>query len=357
MNKKLCFLTLLAILFPFSSVAYGQEKKPATFEEMIQIFEQKAAEQDLSTLRPIAVPSEKFDFKTKKNNFRILEVSSKLLEGNKLEVTVDYYITNNKYADITGVIKGLPAQNLSSSKPELNSDSNEIKFTSEHCHILPVYRNAADDFGGGSFTSIIDLDSEAFKKLKGKQLKSHLIAVYFIDEHHAHFNQDIIMQNQLIEVPVNGSIVVDPEKDIYSRNPNSYPIKYQAMPMAEVIKPLPPSPSSESNTTSDRVYEDDVDTPPQFPGGEVALMKWINDNLRYPELAMKNGTMGRVIVSFIVEKDGSISDVKVARRVDEELDTEAVRLVKCMPKWLPGKVGGNAVRVAFNLPVSFKLNF
>ena len=114
--------------------------------------------------------------------------------------------------------------------------------------------------------------------------------------------------------------------------------------------PKPPEPPKEDN----KVFEA-VEQPPAFPGGEAALMKWLSSNIRYPESAQQNGTQGRVIIRFVVEKDGSISDVKVAKGVDKELDNEAVRVVKRMPKWQPGKNNGQAVRTAFNLPVTFKL--
>ena len=95
---------------------------------------------------------------------------------------------------------------------------------------------------------------------------------------------------------------------------------------------------------------------PTFPGGDAALMKYLSENVKYPALAIKAQEQGRVVVSFTVEKDGAISDVKVARTVTPSLDAEAVRVVKAMPKWTPGKQGGQLVRVRYNVPVSFKLN-
>ena len=98
-----------------------------------------------------------------------------------------------------------------------------------------------------------------------------------------------------------------------------------------------------------------VEQPAEFPGGQAALMKWLSQNIRYPEAAQQNDIQGRVIVKFVVEKDGSISQVTVARGVDKDLDREALRVVKKMPKWQPGKNNGVAVRSYFNLPVTFKL--
>ena len=84
-------------------------------------------------------------------------------------------------------------------------------------------------------------------------------------------------------------------------------------------------------------------------------MRWLNNNMRYPEAAQQNDIQGRVIVNFVVEKDGSIANVKIAKGVDKDLDREALRVVKKMPKWQPGKNNGVAVRSYFNLPVTFRL--
>ncbi len=93
----------------------------------------------------------------------------------------------------------------------------------------------------------------------------------------------------------------------------------------------------------------------EFPGGQAALMKWLSQNIRYPEAAQQNDIQGRVIVKFVVEKDGSIGQVSIVKGVDKDLDREAIRVVKKMPKWQPGKNNGVAVRSYFNLPVTFKL--
>ena len=100
---------------------------------------------------------------------------------------------------------------------------------------------------------------------------------------------------------------------------------------------------------------DVVEQMPSFPGGPSALMKYLSENVKYPVVAQENGVQGRVVVSFVVEKDGHITDVKVVRSVDPSLDKEAARVVKSMPSWIPGKQNGSAVRVKYNVPVSFKL--
>lgn len=106
---------------------------------------------------------------------------------------------------------------------------------------------------------------------------------------------------------------------------------------------------------STRVY-DVVEQMPSFPGGISGLRTYLNQNIRYPAEAQENCVQGRVVVSFVVEKDGHISDVTVLRSVDPSLDKEAVRVIRNMPRWSPGKQGGEPVRVRYNVPVSFRLN-
>lgn len=100
---------------------------------------------------------------------------------------------------------------------------------------------------------------------------------------------------------------------------------------------------------------DVVEQMPSFPGGPSALMEWLSNNVKYPVVAQENGVQGRVVVSFVVERDGSITDVNILRGVDPSLDREAMRVVKSMPKWTPGKQNGSAVRVKYQVPVSFRL--
>jgi protein TonB len=100
---------------------------------------------------------------------------------------------------------------------------------------------------------------------------------------------------------------------------------------------------------------DVVEQMPEFPGGQAALLKWISDNIKYPAIAEENGIQGRVVCTFVVERDGSVTDVQVARSIDPSLDKEAVRVLKKMPKWIPGKQNGSAVRVKYTVPVTFRL--
>ena len=98
-----------------------------------------------------------------------------------------------------------------------------------------------------------------------------------------------------------------------------------------------------------------VEQMPSFPGGEAALMQYLSKNIKYPPFAEENNIQGRVICTFVVERDGSVSDIRIARGVDPSLDKEAVRVVSAMPRWIPGRQNGQNVRVKYTLPVTFRL--
>ena len=136
-----------------------------------------------------------------------------------------------------------------------------------------------------------------------------------------------------------------------SSRPNKTTQNGQNAPEPVKSKPLNiPQP-----VNSNRVY-DVVEQMPSFPGGISGLRTYLNQNIRYPAEAQENCVQGRVVVSFVVGKDGHISDVTVLRSVDPSLDKEAIRVVRNMPRWTPGKQGGEPVRVRYNVPVSFRLN-
>ena len=107
-------------------------------------------------------------------------------------------------------------------------------------------------------------------------------------------------------------------------------------------------------TSNDKVFEK-VEDMPEFPGGEKAMMDFVAQNVQYPKEAMEKEISGRVLVGFIVEKDGSISETEIVKGIGGGCDEEAVRVVKAMPKWKPGKQDGKPVRVHFLLPLTFKL--
>ena len=112
--------------------------------------------------------------------------------------------------------------------------------------------------------------------------------------------------------------------------------------------------ATKKTSANDKVYEV-CEQMPTFPGGDAALMKYLAENIKYPVSAQKAKEQGRVVVQFIVEKAGTVTGVKTVRSVTPALDAEAVRVIKAMPKWTPGKQGGQPVRVNYNVPVSFRL--
>lgn len=123
---------------------------------------------------------------------------------------------------------------------------------------------------------------------------------------------------------------------------------------SEITVAAPPPPPAPKPEVATKVF-DVVEEMPSFPGGNGALMSYLNGNTKYPVVAQENGVQGKVIISFVVERDGSISDVRVARSVDPSLDREAQRVVKSMPRWTPGKQNGQTVRVKYTVPVVFRL--
>jgi protein TonB len=134
----------------------------------------------------------------------------------------------------------------------------------------------------------------------------------------------------------------DPNAD-----PNEIIIEDPVNEEAEVVGTPPPP-------VEDEVFQI-VEQQPEFPGGMSSLNQFVRDNLEYPEIARKAGVEGRVIVGFIVGRDGRIRDVQVMRGIGAGCDEEAIRVVRQMPNWIPGKQRGNAVSVRFALPITFKL--
>ena len=112
--------------------------------------------------------------------------------------------------------------------------------------------------------------------------------------------------------------------------------------------------SAPLDANTDEVFKV-VEVDPEFPGGVEALYKYLAENIKYPEKAKNNKVEGRVYITFVIEKDGSVSDAKVLRSVNEELDAEALRVINAMPKWKPGTQRGVPVRVQYNIPIYFKL--
>jgi protein TonB len=112
-------------------------------------------------------------------------------------------------------------------------------------------------------------------------------------------------------------------------------------------------PAEEIDTDNDAFNV--VEQMPQFPGGQVELLNFLSDNVKYPADAEKKKIEGRVIATFVVDKDGSITDAEIVRSVYPSLDAEALRVINAMPKWVPGKQSGKAVRVKYTVPLTFSL--
>ena len=125
--------------------------------------------------------------------------------------------------------------------------------------------------------------------------------------------------------------------------------KYEGIPFKEIVVIGKVEAPNEG-----RVF-DAVEQMPQFPGGKEKLIEYLSTHVQYPKEAQEKGIEGRVVVAFVVNRDGSISDVEVARSVDPSLDNEALRVINSMPRWIPGQVGGKNVRVRYTLPLPFRL--
>lgn len=141
------------------------------------------------------------------------------------------------------------------------------------------------------------------------------------------------------------------EPDVSQEEPSAVSDENETLPAAEEKETATQTEAEDNNIYSV------VEQAPQFPdGGEAGLIKFISSNLRYPAICAENNISGKVIVAFVVNKDGSVSDFKVIRGVDKNLDNEALRVLKSMPRWNPGKQNGRPVRVRYNVPVTFKLS-
>ena len=159
-------------------------------------------------------------------------------------------------------------------------------------------------------------------------------------------SDSIIINEDYYEVD---SVVNNVSNSIVHEAPPDNPIELPGFNSGHEENTDPEPPKEET-----RVF-DVVEEMPQFPGGNSALMEYLGKNIKYPVVAEENGIQGRVVCTFIIERDGSIVDVRVVNSVDPLLDKEAIRVVKSMPRWIPGKQDGSAVRVKYTLPVTFKL--
>ena len=127
-------------------------------------------------------------------------------------------------------------------------------------------------------------------------------------------------------------------------------------PPPAVTPPAPPPPIKQTVKEVVAPIVEFPDVEAGFPGGPAAMMKWINENVKYPQTSIEMNEQGRVFLSFVVEKDGSISNVKIERGISIDLDREAKRVVRKMPKWIPGESSGRSVRARCRLPINFQLH-
>ena len=173
--------------------------------------------------------------------------------------------------------------------------------------------------------------------------------------------EDVIIQTQQEELPPppppeQPEVVTELnviEDDAESQNEVDMS-SFQRQEEATNIEITPVKIEEEEEETEDEIFQV-VENDPEFPGGMEALYKYLAQNIKYPQLARENNITGKVYVTFVVEKDGSIANPKVLRDIGGGCGAEAIRVVKAMPKWTPGKQRGKAVRVQFNLPVNFNL--
>ena len=142
--------------------------------------------------------------------------------------------------------------------------------------------------------------------------------------------------------------IQDNEAEVETTDFNS---EDEADARVEIQAPIAPPEEEEE----EQVIHIRVEKMPEFPGGQDALNRYLVRNIKYPLLAQENGIQGRVVCQFVVNSDGSIVDIAVVRGVEESLDKEAIRVIKSMPKWTPGRQGGKSVRVKYTLPIRFKL--
>lgn len=172
--------------------------------------------------------------------------------------------------------------------------------------------------------------------------------------------EEVVIDPESVVEPIPMIPVIEIEegrkvKSMEGENEGALDVKKVESVTKVIVCPAEPCGSNTSAANSVEKVYDAVEEQAQFPAGPGAMTRWIRDNMIYPALAQEHGVEGKVIVQFVVEKDGTISNPVVVRGVDKELDREAIRLVKAMPKWTPGRNNGTPVRSRFILPITFKV--
>lgn len=152
------------------------------------------------------------------------------------------------------------------------------------------------------------------------------------------------------ETPPQMDVPPPPQEEVIKKENEEKP------PVAVVTPPPPPVPKGPTVTKVEKEIIDFPDVEAQFPGGPAALQAWIAKNVNYPQTAIEMNEQGRVYLSFVVEPDGSITNVAVVKSVSADLDKEAKRLVRSMPKWTAGEAAGEKARTRCQIPINFTLN-
>lgn len=201
---------------------------------------------------------------------------------------------------------------------------------------------------GLSYVAAISLAAFTFKSEDDNNKKSD----------HEGRDSKVELERTEIEKPPEEEPPPPPEIQITPEIPEEVDVKenIEEPPPPDVNPPAPPPDIKQAVET---VIEDVVEFPDVeagFPGGAAAMVKWINENVVYPQTSIEMNEQGRVFLSFVVEKNGSISNVKVERGISIDLDKEAKRVVRKMPKWSPGEAKGRSVRARCRLPINFQLN-
>ena len=220
----------------------------------------------------------------------------------------------------------------------------EVQYDSEQKSAVVLHEDE-DEMGEGNISLRLTTNTEA---QKSKAAVNYILAAS--DQVFGKLVNILFPENK---IPTDEVYFIDTEGKCqsfgYDPNISSIiPAKSTSMSLQKVA-------DSSMNSKSTEKTFDVVENMPSYPGGKDAMIAFLSSNMRYPDAAKKNGIHGRVIVSFVVDKDGSITETKVVRSVDPALDQEALRLVNSMPKWKPGTAEGKPVRVRYSIPFNFSL--
>jgi len=158
-------------------------------------------------------------------------------------------------------------------------------------------------------------------------------------------------------IDVDGKIVSLRDVDVKDESIRPLEPDSVEIPPVGSVTPQTPAPESSATTTPEnKVYNlNEVDVQPEFNGGQKELIKYVSSNIKYPAAARQNNIQGKVVVTFVIERDGSVTDIKVTKGIGGGCDEEAVRLIRNTPKWRPGVLKGSIVRTNYSLPITFQL--